>query len=105
MVSNTILMGVGVMQGNWTMARRILKCEFEWSLEHLFAIFQAQTDLDTESFQSPAYSIFAGKMSDHGEYIPSNMDEVSKDITVGELINFSNRYNQILYKFEKISDT
>ena len=78
MASSTILMGVGIMRGNRTIARQILKCDSEWSLEHLLAIFQAQTDLDTKSVTSPAYTIFAGKMSDHGEYIPSNMDGFQK---------------------------
>lgn len=59
-------MGVGIMQENINIARRILKCDSDWSLENLLAIFQAQkVDIKNDSLTSSEYSIFAGKVADH----------------------------------------
>ena len=98
MTSRRIYLNVGIMQGNRTIARRIQRCDFDWSLEDLLSILLAQ-GVASASLQSAEYNTFVGKIADHGEYIVSRMDEVDKDITVEELIEFSTRYNQILFKF------
>ena len=99
MTSRRIYLNVGIMQGNRTIARRIQRCDFDWSLEDLLSILVAQ-GVASDSLQSAEYNTFVEKIEDHGEYIVSRMKVVDKDITVEELREFSTRYNQILVKFD-----